>query len=460
MLLIGILVASAATILWFCRSSTALPTPPAVPVDPTEPDVAAFIEQSRQRVLKEPRSAQAWGTLGQVFLANEMEDESLLCFAEAERLDPSNPRWPYYQGGVSLNRGNRAVALPYLQQAVERGAVAEPDNRVPRLLLAETLLAVGRVEDAEEHLRQVLARQPNDPRTHFDLALLASVRQDWSDSKSHLQHCLGSPFVRQKAHVQLAAIGQRLGDEAEAEQYRRQADRLPADQEWNDPFVSDYLRWAVKKRSRYRLAESLEGAGRLQEAVAALQPLLEHYPDDYLPRITVGKFFGQMGENRRAAVVLREAIRLAPEKVQAHYYLSLVLFAEAEKLTRKGDEGEAARSLYREAVESARRLLAIKPDYGFAYMPLGVSLKRLGQRGEALAALRQAVRCNPEYAELHFHLGEILAEEGQASESREQLERAVQMAEPHARWLPSVRARLAALGSNTTPKKTRDKPHE
>lgn len=445
--LVLVLAAALGAIGWFLRGSTARPAPPPVPATPAEPDVATFLEKVRQRVLKEPHSPQAWGALGQAFLANGMEAESQTCFIEAERLDPGNPRWPYYQAGSLLNAGEREAALPYLRRAVERGTSAAPDNPVPRLMLAETLLALGQLDEAEQHFRQVLAQSADNVRAHFGLALVGSARQDWQTSRTHLLRCLGNPFAQQKACVQLAVVNQRLGHLADAEKFRQQARQLPPDQDWSDPFVTEYLTWAVTKRDRYHLAESLEAAGQLREAAAVLRPMLAQYPDDYLPRIALGKILGRLAQQREAEQVLREALRLAPDKVQSHYYLSLVLFTEAEQAAQHGDRSGVDK-LYREAVDQAREALALKPDYGVAYMPLGLSLKRLGQRSEALAALRQAVRCNPEHAELHFYLGELLAADGQSSEARNHLQQAVDMAPANAPWRPTALERLAVLANN------------
>jgi tetratricopeptide (TPR) repeat protein len=421
------------TALWFARSSPVAPVPPVVPADPDEPEVTAFVDKSRERVLKEPRSAGAWGSLGQAFLANEMDEESRVCFTEAERLDPGNPRWPYCHARALLKSGKSEAALPYLRRATERCAAVEPDNPAPRLRLAETLLGLGHAEEAEEHFQQVLAQQPDDPRTHFGLALAASGRADWQSSRSHLLLCLDSPLTRQKASVQLAAVCQRLGQEADAEKYRQQANRLPQDGDWNDPFVNEYLRLAVKKISRYRLIDSLAAAGELREAMALVQPLLKQYPDDSILHLRAGQVLGRMGEYRRAVAHLREARRLAPDQVEILSYLGLALFNQGEESTRKGDPATAAK-LYREAFESARQALALKPDSGIASLSLGLSLERLGQRADALAALRQAVRGHPEYPDMHFHLGRMLAAEGQHREAREQLQEAVQMASPRAPW--------------------------
>ena len=94
---------------------------------------------------------------------------------------------------------------------------------------------------------------------------------------------------------------------------------------------------------------------------------------------------------------------------------------------------------------AARKALAITPDSGYAYMTLGLSLKSLGERAEALTALRQAVSCNPELADLHFYLGDLLAEDGQEVEARRHLEQALEFGPPQATWRTAAQDRLNAL---------------
>ncbi|HEX5271272.1 MAG TPA: tetratricopeptide repeat protein, partial [Gemmataceae bacterium] len=71
-----------------------------------------------------------------------------------------------------LNQGDREGSLPYLQRAADRGSRSGDGNDAPRLLLAETLLALGRGDEAEPHLQGVLARHPDDPRARYDMGLL------------------------------------------------------------------------------------------------------------------------------------------------------------------------------------------------------------------------------------------------------------------------------------------------
>jgi tetratricopeptide (TPR) repeat protein len=452
LLLGGFLVAallSSGVAFYVIRVRHVPPAPPEVKSDGIEPAVAALVQKKRDRVLKEPRSATAWGELGEVLLANELADESDVCFAEAEYLDAGDSRWPYYHGGNLLNRGDRDDALPYLRKAVERCEARKETNGAPRLLLAETLLFLGRLDEAEEQFRRALDRDAEDPRAQLGMGLLAAARHDWGTSRDHLLHCLGNPLAQQKASVQLAAVCERLGDAADADKFRAQAERLPKDLDWVDPFITEYLGWAMKKKSRYRRADSLEAAGRFAEAANVVRPMTEDYPDDYVTHLTLAKYLGQLGDFRGAERSLRTALRLAPDKVQNHYYLSLVLLKEGEELSPKDDKDRSrAKELFRQAADLARQALALKPDYGFAHMSLGLALKHLNQPAEALAALRQAVRCNPEIGELHFHLGEALAEAGDQSEASRQWKLALQFAPPSAAWRQTALDHLAASEKN------------
>jgi tetratricopeptide (TPR) repeat protein len=204
------------------------------------------------------------------------------------------------------------------------------------------------------------------------------------------------------------------------------------------------FRRTVKKRAAFKMAEQLESQGRFNDAVRVALPVADQYPDDDVAQVLVGRLFAQMGEFKFAEEALRRARQLAPQKVQPHYLLSLLLTQEGQKLKQSGDKGRAE-ALFREAVALARETLSIKADYGFAHMALGLAYKELGQSAEARAALESAVRGNPEYAEMHLHLAEILDESKCATEAEERYQQALRLAAPGTPWRARVEARLADL---------------
>ncbi|MDB5311785.1 MAG: hypothetical protein JWO38_5987 [Gemmataceae bacterium] len=420
---------------------TPRPTPPDPKADNLEPAVVSSVRAAREQVLAAPSSAKAWGYFGEVLLANELEDEARICFTEAERLEPGTARWPYLRAVPLLNRGDAEAAVTHLRRAVE---LADEQNQAPRLVLAETLLLLGRPTEAEPHIRHAREQKPDDPRARFDAGLLAAAGQDWETARGHLLGCLDSPYSRQRARVHLAAVCRRLGDAAKADDYQAEADRLPPDWDWVDPTVAGYQRWAVKKKNSYKIAESLEAQGRFAEAVRVVAPVAEEYPDDDTAQLELGRLLAQKGDYQEAEVALRRARQLAPHKVHAHYYLSLVRLQLGEAHERAGDKTRAG-AYYQDTASLARAALAVKPDYGFAHMALGLALKHLGRPAEALTELQQAVLCSPEYAEIHKHLADLLADLGRRDEARVRYEQALRLAPPEAPWRAAAQARLADL---------------
>jgi tetratricopeptide (TPR) repeat protein len=443
----GILLASVAAgiAVYLWRSRETPPLPPDVPGEGTEPAVVSVIEILRKRVLEQPRSAEAWGNLGTAFFVNTLPEPSRPCFSQAERLDPANPRWPYFHGLSLVNAGDPTAALPFLRRAVEVSERADRGHNAPRLALAEALLALGQLDEAEGHFSQVLARQPDDPRARLGLGRLAAAREDWETSRSHLLRCRHNPRARQKASALLAAVCRRLGDVAGAGRYRRDAERLPGDADWDDRYQMEAATWAVSKYSRYAVLWRLETSGRFVEAADLARKLAEDYPDDVFPLLALGRDLHELGRHREAEENLRQALLVAPESVKAHFELGRIMLEKGEGLSRLAGGEASARECFREAAEHARRALAIQPDFGHGHAVLGIARNHLGERTSAVEALRQAVQCSPESATFHFVLGKALAEDGQEVEARHHLENALEFGTGDERWKKDALQILDAL---------------
>lgn len=420
-----------AGILWWWFQP---PRVPDVPLESLEPELAQAVIEARAAVLEEPRSGDTWGTLGRVLLANELHPEiSYVCFLNAERFEPDNPRWPYFTAIALANQGKRPQGLPKLERAVALEAQSERPQATPRLMLAETLLAADRPDAAETHFQQVFANDPNNVRARFGLAMVMSAREEWTLAREHLQACLGSPQARKKACAQLAMVCRRVGDAKSAQHFSSLESRMPKDFDWSDPFVLEHSHLSQRKRHRFRAVEQLESAGRLEPAAGILKEMVRDYPDDDMPHLMLGRVAAQLGDFRRADYHLHKALELAPDKFQPHYLISLAYLRRGETLLAANDEANRPEAIaaFEKSVQAARNVLARRPDYGFAHMALGLALKNLDKKSEALAAFRQAVHCNPEFAENHLHLGISLAEEGKLAEARPYLEQAALLADPN-----------------------------
>jgi tetratricopeptide (TPR) repeat protein len=393
--------------------------------DDVESRVVEAVTAARQAVLRDPRNAAAWGRLGKLLLANGLPEQSIPFLAQAERLQPDEPRWPYLQA-IPLLLRDREAAVPLLRRTIELCDQHDPDKPTPRLALAEVYLEKGGLDPAADLCQQVLKTQPDNARAHFNLGMIALARNDLDASVLHLTRAAASPYARKKAYAQLAAVYQRRGDQATAETFTREAEQARPDLLWEDPYVADYQQLAVGRQHELLHAERLEQEGRLAEETKVLMTIADEYPDDR-SYVALGVALAKMRNYQAAEEILRRALKQAPNKINAHYALGVVQFRKGEHLKEEGDNS-AALDQFRAAAASERQTLERKPDHAMAHLFLGMALNHLGQKKEGLEALHAAVRCRPELAEAHLQLGEALAANGQKAEALTHLRHAVELA--------------------------------
>jgi tetratricopeptide (TPR) repeat protein len=385
--------------------ATRVPVPA---VDPrgADPAVAQAIETARRAVEAAPRSALAWGALGEVLLCYDFRPEAETCLARAEALDPHEPRWPYLRG-VAFQTADPAAALPHLRRAAELGT-APP---AVRLRLAEALAQQAESDAAAEQFRTVLAHDPDDPRAHLGLARLACDRDDLSAALPHLERAAASPQTQRQAHSLLAEVRRRLGDSAAAAHEQEQAERLPEDPPAPDPFLEEVEALRVGKQASLKLLQRLRRQGRDEDARQLADRLERRYPD--VSWLVEGRVLLQKGDLAGSERAFRRATALAPDSVDAYQDLGDVCL-------RRHEDAEAAASF--------ARVLELEPDYGPAHRGLAECRLRQGDRDGALRHLREAARLLPHNAEVHRELGELLARAGRTEEALAQLRQAVRLA--------------------------------
>jgi tetratricopeptide (TPR) repeat protein len=357
-----------------------------------DPEVAAALTAARAAVVRTPRAPAAWGKYGKTLAAHRYLEEARAAFVEAERLQPEEPRWPYYQG-LMLALNDDAAAIACYQHAIRLGG--EPGAMHFRL--AETLAGQGRLDEAEEQYRRLLGAPEWAPRAELGLARLAYQRGDLGAARSSLVRAAGQPATQKAAHTLLAEIAQRANDPAAATRERAAAAELPDDPDWSDPLFNEMMREKAGRTARLEYAMELTRQNLRRDAAAAFQELVKAYPDWDLGWLNYGRLLLENRAYLPAVETLRTAVRLSPDSVKGHFYLGLAL---------------AASDAHREAAEHFRETVRLKPDHALAHYNLGHCLKRLNDRAGALAAFREAGRCQPNMARAHTNLGELLAEQG------------------------------------------------
>ncbi|MBT3508224.1 MAG: tetratricopeptide repeat protein [Nitrospina sp.] len=116
---------------------------------------------------------------------------------------------------------------------------------------------------------------------------------------------------------------------------------------------------------------------------------------DYVDAHDLGLIYHSQGKYHEAIASYKEAIRIKPDYVDAHYNLGSAYI--------KADQ-------HKDAVASFKQAIRIKPDYAVAHNSLGWIYAHLGQYKESIASYEEAVRIKPDYALAHHALGKAYFE--------------------------------------------------
>jgi tetratricopeptide (TPR) repeat protein len=396
-----------------------------MPAGISDPEVQAALDITRQGALEEPGSAIAWGNYGLTLLAHRFDPEADLCLAEAARLDPDNPLWPYARHPIAQRR-SLDKGLPFLRQAAAL-ATSGPDRAAYRLALAEALLELGEAAEAEQIFREEWVADPGQLRAALGLGKLALEHGDEQAAEELLAAAQRSPSARKQATCLLATLA-RKRRAANADALEKDAAELPLDAGWSDPLDEQTAQRVVGIVTRFGglpelIGEAHRDPRRHREVAELFLRSARERPTAHL-YANAGLNLYRAGDVEAALPLLRKAVGLDPNSPTARDYLAQVLFGRARVEATQSPGSEQARAWFRETVEHARRATELAPSRSRAYLVWGLALMRLGDPAAAVAPLRQGVSCEPGFLELQLALGEALLDSGQAREAAEHLENA------------------------------------
>lgn len=327
------------------------PIPSELPEIPTAGlDTAAvnLIQRHLDEVRAAPRSGKAWGKLGAILRSFGFREQAGQCLAEAERLDPKEPRWPYLQ--ATLRSGESpSVALAKFCRAV---ALCGNDPEMPRLRLARLLAETGQQGKAREELRQLLRAKPDSGPARLLMAQISQARGEWDQAIDMAKAGATNPYTARAAWTLLSALHRRRGDTNAAEFASRRAGAVTPDAVWPDPFEDDVLALRSDARSLSDRAQSYLMAGRPADAMPLVNRLVREHSDFAETWLLLGRAQYLQNQPVAAEQSLRRFLQLDPASVNGHFQLGMSLLAQKR---------------YEEAAATFRHATTLKRDFGPAF---------------------------------------------------------------------------------------------
>jgi len=382
--------------------------PPAVPAVALDPQLATLIATSRQAVVVAPKSAEAWGRLGQAFHAADFFAEARVCYEKAGGLDARQAGWPHLLGLLQLQEQPEA-SLTNLARAAE---LAGTQTDAPRVRLAQALVERGHIDEAARHLQFLLTANPTHPAARLEMARVLLARNELERAAESLAPCATNVYTARPAMLLLSQIRQRQGDTQSAASLARRAAAMPRPFDWPDPWQREVQGRRADRQKLQDQANGLLMQQRLKEAEAVLVKLLRVFPDDPEGLLLLGRLRFQERRCPEAEEALRRHLALQPASLHGSFQLGLALLCQ-----QRWDDAAAA----------LRATIALKPDFAQAHYNLGYALSGAGNTTGAIASYREALRSRPGDAETHLALAEELHRAGQTADALHHVNRSAEL---------------------------------
>ncbi len=289
-----------------------------------QPQVARALAEHRERVLRQPRSHQAWGELGAVYDAHELHAEAEHCYRHATHLQPGETRWAYL---YAVSRDVRGAELDEVVALYERIAATV---RYPPVLfrLGDARVRRGDLIGACATFRRALELDPDFAIAHRSLGQALLVLGDLEGARTHLERAARLVPEDGNAQSSLAQLYTRMGDPARAARAAEGAARLAHHNAFPDPVMFEVRERAMGARALNERVAAHMAQGRHAQALVALDHLLEARPDDASVHLRRGECLERLGRREEALDAYQAVLRIEPRHAVARRVRELALEGE------------------------------------------------------------------------------------------------------------------------------------
>ncbi len=387
-------------------------------------DTAGAARWAERTLALEPRKAETHVLLGQVHWALGDAKAAETSFETALKLDPKSGE-SIFSLGTLLSARSPEKARDLLERFMRDNPEQASEAHYQ---LAKLDMQAGRLDEAESHLKEGAALDPDNLSILHALAQTYEIRRSTEAAIRAYRDILKYDSRNVLLMNRVAELHQLMGAMEEARaQFGAVLLSAPG-----DPVATLWLAIDAERRGEYaaaaevlktsaalledaslslRLSFYLSQAGRIEEAVEALEKARARWPGNDQLAYFLALGYDDLKRSGQAVKVLREVLELKPHYRDARYQLAVLL-------ERQGDVPAAEREF--------RLLLADKPDDASVLNYLGYSLADRGLRlAEAEGLIREAVRLEPGRAAYRDSLGWALFRLGRSTEALTELARAV-----------------------------------
>ena len=389
------------------------------------PEVVRAVQADQDGVVRAPRSAQAWGKLGDRYRSHRWMAEAEECYLRAAAIEPREFLWPYLAGI------NRSLTDPKKAAEFLASALKLDDSYAPaHVHYARALLRLGRQDEARGHFERASLLDPNGSHAELGLGQIALASGDYASARQHLELALQRNPRHAEAHLALAKVLMARGEAGQARVHADAVRELPNETPMDDPRSARFVEPAGAQ-AHMEVAQQLWKLDKLDEAAEQYRQAIQSDPNLALAHFNLGTLLAKQGKLEEAEASLRQAVQLDPDDEEAQRGLASVLYLRGKMdeaaehlrtaLNRKPADTElrynlgtmlAMRGDLPGATEQLSEVVRLRPDHAEARVNLAAALAKQGKTDQAVAQYREALQRQPDHARAHKGLADLLLEQG------------------------------------------------
>lgn len=331
---------------------------------------------------------------------------------KARRAAPQSAEVAAVAGRLAAGQGRQAEAERELRRAIQ----LDPGFATPRLDLAESMMAVGRLKEAAEQFKATMAAVPTHPGAAFGLGRALAALGDLPGAQRAFED---SARLAPQLSAPLLAWSEVLGAQRRYAEAHQVLERV-------------MQKAGGSERARVVRVNLLDAEGRKAEAIAEQQRLVAAAkgPDVAPAWLRLGALQQKSGLGDDAEKSYRKSVEADPK-----FHLAWNNLAWLAVTQQKGWE---------QAQADVRRALELSPGNPVYLDTLGAVQMGKGDLAGAVESFRQAAKAAPTSPQAHFRLAQALDKQGQARAAVDAYAAALALKRPFAEEAVA-RTRLAEL---------------
>lgn len=382
------------------------------------------LESRMQRAASDQEIAAAVGQLAMLHHVYQNTDQALTGYQVAQRLDDSDPRWPYYRGFLLTKGGQHHEVIRAYSAALD----VNPNLWPTRIRLAEAQTAAGDLDGALSSFAALPTAAQQTARVLSGMGELALARQENDRAVDRFRQALE---LQPDSHRVRLGLGQALreaGQIDEARQILADAGAVTAqDAElgFPDPLLAALYENNISSQRIWEVGQIRLREGRAEEALSLFRRAAEIVPDRESYGTDVGNALAAMGRLEEALQEFQVVVSRDPT-----YLPALAGMAKAQ--SRLGRRSEA--------IGTYKKLLELDEAHPEIHLELA-HLLRIGGDGGAADHYRRVLELDPKRSSAYGWLAWLEFGNGRPEESLEILREGL-LQDPESAWLDSLEMRI------------------